>query len=118
MKPPTKKKPNALIMYMIPICFASVVRSTRASAEPLTWRLTGQGRAIIGFGTTVVIASSGGLLKALRRRSNATPIEWDAQPHCVLPRTRAREDRKAERRCGLKPTRMKSAPPLSPAEQC
>ncbi|GAA1893040.1 hypothetical protein GCM10009687_72960 [Asanoa iriomotensis] len=41
-------------MYMIPICFASVVRSMRANAEPFTGCRTGQGRVTIGFGATVV----------------------------------------------------------------
>jgi hypothetical protein len=36
MKPPIMKNPNAETMYMIPICFASVVRRIRARAEPLT----------------------------------------------------------------------------------
>ena len=37
MKPPSMKNTKDVTMYMIPICFASVVRSIRASAEPLTW---------------------------------------------------------------------------------
>jgi hypothetical protein len=41
-------------MYMIPICFASVVRSRRASAEPLVGCLTGHGRVTIGFGVAVL----------------------------------------------------------------
>jgi hypothetical protein len=41
MNPPTRKRPNALTIYMIPICFASVVRSVRVMAEPRTWRRTG-----------------------------------------------------------------------------
>ncbi|GAB3072596.1 hypothetical protein GCM10027186_29480 [Micromonospora schwarzwaldensis] len=41
-------------MYMIPICFASVVRSSRARADPLTGSRTGQGRVTTGLGATVV----------------------------------------------------------------
>ena len=54
MKPPTMKNTNDVTRYMIPICFASVVRSSRAIAEPLTGWRTGQGRVTIGFGATVV----------------------------------------------------------------
>jgi hypothetical protein len=50
IKPPIMRKPKAVIMCMIPICFASVVRSTRARAEPFTCGLTGQGPAAISFG--------------------------------------------------------------------
>jgi hypothetical protein len=39
---------------MIPICFASVVRSSLAKAEPFTGSWTGHGRVSIGFGATVV----------------------------------------------------------------
>ncbi|GAA0403086.1 hypothetical protein GCM10009541_52760 [Micromonospora gifhornensis] len=39
---------------MIPICFASVVRSIRAMADPLTGSRTGQGRVTTGLGATVV----------------------------------------------------------------
>ncbi len=54
MKPPTRKNTNDVTRYMSPICFASVVRSSRANAEPrVAWR-TGQGRVTIGFGATVV----------------------------------------------------------------
>ena len=45
---------TTVTMYMIPICFASVVRSIRANAEPLTCSRTGQGRVTIGLGATVV----------------------------------------------------------------
>jgi hypothetical protein len=65
-------------MYMIPICFASVVRSTRARAEPLTGCLTGQGRVTIGFGTTEVMASSGAV-DSSGAEIDATPIGPDAQ---------------------------------------
>ena len=54
IKPPIMKNANAVTMYMIPICFASVVRSSRAMAEPLTGWRTGHGRVTIGFGATVV----------------------------------------------------------------
>jgi hypothetical protein len=40
-------------MYMIPICFASVVRMMRPRADPLIGRRTGQGRVTIGSGTTL-----------------------------------------------------------------
>ncbi len=48
------KNTNAVTMYMIPICFASVVRSSRAMADPLTGSRTGQGRVTTGLGATVV----------------------------------------------------------------
>ena len=48
------KNTNDVTRYMMPICFASVVRSSRAKAEPLTGWRTGQGRVTIGFGATVV----------------------------------------------------------------
>ncbi|GLY21767.1 hypothetical protein Misp04_14990 [Micromonospora sp. NBRC 101691] len=48
------KNANAVTMYMIPICFASVVRSIRAMAEPFTGSRTGQGRVTTGLGATVV----------------------------------------------------------------
>ena len=41
IRPPSMKNTKAVIMYMIPICFASVVRRIRAIAEPLTCRRTG-----------------------------------------------------------------------------
>jgi hypothetical protein len=47
-------------MYMIPICFASVVRRIRAKADPLTVGRTGHGRVTIGFGATVVTRASRG----------------------------------------------------------
>ena len=54
MKPPIRKNTNDVTRYMSPICFASVVRSSRANAEPLIGWRTGQGRVTIGFGATVV----------------------------------------------------------------
>jgi len=54
IRPPIMKNTNDETMYMIPICFASVVRSSRENAEPLTCWRTGQGRVTIGFGSTVV----------------------------------------------------------------
>ena len=57
ISPPTRKNTKAVVMYMIPICFASVVRSSRASAEPRTWRRTGHGRVTIGRGVTAVMPS-------------------------------------------------------------
>jgi hypothetical protein len=35
IRPPTKKNPIEVVRYKRPICFASVVRSRRANAEPL-----------------------------------------------------------------------------------
>jgi len=59
MTPPTRKNANEVIRYMSPICFASVVRRTRAIMDPGTdWR-TGHGRVTIGFGSTAVMLSSG-----------------------------------------------------------
>src|SRR2546430_12995023 len=54
MKPPMKKNANEVTRYIRPICLASVVRSSRASAEPLVGLCTGQGRVTIGLGATVV----------------------------------------------------------------
>jgi hypothetical protein len=54
MKPPIRKNTKAVTIYMIPICFASVVRRRRASAEPLVGCRTGHGRVTIGFGATVL----------------------------------------------------------------
>ncbi|GAA4682299.1 hypothetical protein GCM10023263_17350 [Phytohabitans rumicis] len=48
------KNTKDVTIYMIPICFASVVRRMRAIAEPLTGSRTGHGRVTIGFGATVV----------------------------------------------------------------
>ena len=55
-----RKNTNDVTMYMMPICFASVVRSIRAKADPLTGRRTGHGRVTIGFGATVVTRASRG----------------------------------------------------------
>jgi hypothetical protein len=66
-------------MYMIPICFASVVRRIRARAEPLTWRRTGPGRVTTGLGTTVVMTSSTELMNHCRTRTDATPLRASAQ---------------------------------------
>ncbi len=38
IRPPSRKNTKDVTMYMIPICFASVVRRIRASAEPLDLR--------------------------------------------------------------------------------
>src|SRR5690348_4077986 len=54
IRPPMRKNANEVTRYIRPICLASVVRSRRENAEPLTGRLTGQGRVTIGFGATVV----------------------------------------------------------------
>jgi len=54
INPPAKKYTKDVTMYMIPICFASVVRSNRAKADPLVCWRTGHGRVTIGFGATVV----------------------------------------------------------------
>ena len=54
MNPPTKNQMNDVTRYIMPISLASVVRSNRPIAEPLTARRTGQGRVTIGFGATVV----------------------------------------------------------------
>jgi hypothetical protein len=58
MKPPTKNHTNDVTRYIRPISFASVVRSNRPTAEPLTARLTGHGRVTIGLGATVVTSAS------------------------------------------------------------
>ena len=84
-------------MYMIPICFASVVRSTRASAEPLIGCRTGQGRVTIGFGTTVVMASSGGLRQPTRPTFDATPIKLDPQPLWGRRRCRSPDGHREQR---------------------
>ena len=36
MKPPIRKNTNDVVRYINPICLASVVRNSRANAEPLT----------------------------------------------------------------------------------
>ena len=54
MTPPIRKNANDVTRYIRPICLASVVRSSRANAEPLTGCRTGHGRVTIGFGATVV----------------------------------------------------------------
>ena len=59
ISPPSMKNTKDVIMYMIPICFASVVRRSRANAEPLTGGRTGHGRVTIGLGATVVTEASG-----------------------------------------------------------
>jgi hypothetical protein len=41
MTPPITKNENDVTKYIRPICFASVVRNSRASAVPRTWRRTG-----------------------------------------------------------------------------
>src|SRR2546430_15117900 len=66
MTPPTRKKTNEVTRYIRPICFASVVRSSRAMAEPLIGWCTGQGRVTIGFGATVVTY---GLLRLVTDRT-------------------------------------------------
>ena len=48
--PPMTKKPNAVVRYINPTCLASVVRRSRANAEPRTGRCTGHGRVSIGCG--------------------------------------------------------------------
>jgi hypothetical protein len=53
-----RKNTNDVTMYMIPICFASVVRMMRANAEPRVASRTGHGRVTIGFGATVVTQAS------------------------------------------------------------
>src|SRR4051812_18292340 len=58
IRPPAMKNAKDVTMYMIPICFASVVRRTCASADPRTCRRTGHGRACTGRGVTVVMATS------------------------------------------------------------
>src|SRR5437764_665354 len=54
MNPPMKKNANEVTRYIRPICLASVVRSSRASAEPFVGLCTGHGRVTIGLGATVV----------------------------------------------------------------
>ncbi|BCJ36880.1 hypothetical protein Athai_43830 [Actinocatenispora thailandica] len=46
-------------MYMIPICFASVVRIVRASHEPRGVSCTGHGRVTIGFGALGCFGTGG-----------------------------------------------------------
>src|SRR5690606_10871498 len=56
--PPMTKKTNEATRYIIPTCFASVVRKSRVSAEPGRGRCTGHGRVSIGCGsdpTTLVM---------------------------------------------------------------
>ena len=60
MNPPTKNQMNDVTRYMMPMSLASVVRSTRPIAEPLTARRTGHGRVTIGLGATVVTTASCG----------------------------------------------------------
>ena len=48
---------NAVIRYRIPICFASVVRSNRARAEPRVTGRTGQGRVTMGLGLVNVMVA-------------------------------------------------------------
>src|SRR4051812_21124047 len=55
INPPSMKNTNDVTKYMIPICFASVVRRTQAIAQPLTCRRTGYGRAATGRGASVVM---------------------------------------------------------------
>ncbi|GAA3450363.1 hypothetical protein GCM10018962_21960 [Dactylosporangium matsuzakiense] len=64
MNPPIMKNTNDVVRYIRPICFASVVRSSRANAEPLTGLCTGHGLVTIGFGATVVTK---GLLRLLNQ---------------------------------------------------
>jgi hypothetical protein len=75
MNPPTMKNTNDVTMYMIPICFASVVRRMRARAEPLTCGRTGHGRLTTGLGTTVVMTSSAELGNHCGTMTDATPLD-------------------------------------------
>src|SRR6185312_7990602 len=54
MKPPIMKNTNDVTRYISPICFASVVRSSRDNAEPRAGLCTGHGRVTIDLGATVV----------------------------------------------------------------
>src|SRR5882757_9137333 len=59
MNPPIMKNAKDVIRYMIPICFASVVRSRRPKADPLVDCRTGHGRVTIGFGVPVAVVTQG-----------------------------------------------------------
>src|SRR5256886_15727967 len=79
MKPPMKKNANEVTRYIRPICLASVVRSSRASAEPFVGLCTGHGRVTIGLGATVVTCGLLAKQSYLARRifpALYPPLEW------------------------------------------
>jgi len=57
-RPPTMKNTNDVAMYMMPICFASVVRSSRTSREPLTGDRIGDGRLTVGSGRGFIVVKA------------------------------------------------------------
>src|SRR5258705_5623335 len=59
INPPIRKNAKDVTRYMIPICFASVVRSRRAEAEPFVVCRTGYGRVTIGVGVPVAVVTQG-----------------------------------------------------------
>src|SRR5947209_1220496 len=52
--PPTMKKANDVVRYMMPSILGSVVRNIRSRYEPLTDSRAGYGRVAIGWGATAV----------------------------------------------------------------
>ena len=118
IRPPSMKNTKDVIMYMIPICFASVVRSIRAIAEPLTWRRTGQGRVTIGFGATVVTMASGVSFVPLSTsaRAKGVPRRQNSPPPTPAGRGVTKDgDRRHERR-DERPVLVREDPLAPPAQ--
>src|SRR4051794_18821531 len=81
MNPPIMKNTNDVTRYIRPICFASVVRSSRANAEPLTGWCTGQGLVTIGLGATVVTKGLLRLLNQLASQLREAPGDRQCDQH-------------------------------------
>ncbi|GGM35402.1 hypothetical protein GCM10007977_041100 [Dactylosporangium sucinum] len=80
MNPPIMKNTNDVVRYIKPICLASVVRNSRANAEPLTGWCTGQGLVTIGFGATVVTKGLLRLLNPLASQLREAPRDQHVTP--------------------------------------
>jgi hypothetical protein len=85
------KKMNDVTRYIKPICFASVVRSRRANAEPLMGIRTGNCLVSIGFGATVVTSCPPDMSNPTRAHLRGDDLRRTSDARIVLAAPRVRE---------------------------
>src|SRR5262245_58516981 len=86
--PPAMKNASDVTVYIMPICFGSVVQNNFRRDEPLTVSRAEYGRVAIGFGATAVTPASCALTAVTRRgwypaRWRLARLGWRVASHTV-----------------------------------